>query len=150
MENSLYPVFGIPTAVPSNTHDGAYKPAPFFDFETGDFKRDGANRVVMADGREAYREWVVKMLNTPHGACEAYPQLGLDHEKAAAETNRGAVEAIFERVITECLLRHPMTQRVREFSFAWASDELTIDFVVQGKNLPAMPVRYIAHGGGRN
>ena len=145
MANELYPVFEIPTAAPKNASTtSAYKPAPCFDFERGDFVRDGANRVMMTDGREAYREWVLKMLNTPYGACRAYPRLGLDYEGATAEVSVKAAQATFERVITECLLQHPMTQRVRDFKFSVSGNELEISFVVQGKNLPAFPVRYFA------
>ena len=144
MQNELYPVFEIPTAaLKSAAATEIYKPAPCFDFERGDFVRDGANRVVMVDGREAYREWVLKMLNTPHGACAAYPRLGLDYEGATAEVSIKAAQATFERVITECLLRHPMTQRVRDFQFASSGNELEISFTVQGKNQPAFPVRFI-------
>ena len=141
----LYPVFDIPETLPDEIEDNeVYRPTPLFDFEVGDFIRDGANRVIMVDGREAYRQWVLKMLNTPYGACRAYPMLGLDHEGAMAEIDRSAVEATFERVITECLLQHPMTERIREFEYSWASDELAVNFTVQGKDLPSIPVRFLA------
>ena len=145
MPNELYPVFDIPTISPeiiANTE--VYKPTPYFDFERGDFVRDGTNRVVMVDGREAYREWVLKTLNTPYGACAAYPLIGLNSEGATAETNHKAVQATYERAITECLLKHPMTQRVRDFTFVLKGSELEIMFTVQGKNLPSLPVRFFA------
>lgn len=141
MANELYPVFDIPTVDEADTNEEAvYKPTPLFDYERGDFVRNGANRIIMVDGREAYRMWVLKTLKTQLGACAAYPGLGLDYEGASAETERSAVEATFERAITEALLRHPMTQRVRDFLFALGTDSMTVSFTVQGKDLPVLPV----------
>ena len=50
----LYPVFEIPAMQASDdTEEQVFLPAPLFDFDTGDFVRDGANRVVMVNGRDA-------------------------------------------------------------------------------------------------
>ena len=55
MADSLYPVFEIPTLRPISTdEEQTFKPAPYFDFEKGDFVRDGANRVLIADGYEKH------------------------------------------------------------------------------------------------
>ena len=132
MSEGQYPVFDIPGGGPGNAVVGIGNGrAPAFDFETGDFVRDGANRIVMTDGYAAYRAWVLKMLLTACGACIAYPTLGLSHESAAAERKHSAVKATYERVITECLLRHPMTERVRDFAFALEGDRLDVRFTVQ-------------------
>ena len=54
-EKQLFPVFDVPeiggTAKPEREH---YRPSVYFDFAIGDFKRDGANRMVGATGKEAY------------------------------------------------------------------------------------------------
>jgi len=138
----LFPAFDIPDEEPDDFEEAfVYKPAPLFDFTTGDFVRDGANRVVMVEGREAYKNWVEKMLFTPYGTCKAYPALGVDSEGAMAEIDRAGVEATFERVITEALIIHPMTERVREFEFTWDVDALHMRFEVQGRDMPSMTFR---------
>lgn len=52
MANQLYPVFDIPTIWQSDSQSTqAFMPGPLFDFDLGDFVRDGSNRIVMVDGR---------------------------------------------------------------------------------------------------
>lgn len=138
MENSLFPTFEIPNVVTADEQeDAVYNPTPLFDFEKGDFVRDGANRVIMTDGYQAYRMWVFKALKTQQGACLSYLDIGVDYEGALAETTHSAVQAELERAITEALLMHPMTLRVRDFEFEWSANILSVQFTVQGRGLPA-------------
>lgn len=68
----LYPVFEIPAMQASDdTEEQVFLPAPLFDFDTGDFVRDGANRVVMVNGRDAFMLWVLKTLQTQPGLARA-------------------------------------------------------------------------------
>lgn len=141
MANMLYPVFEIPSLRPISTdEEQTYKPAPLFDFEAGDFVRDGANRVVMADGYEAYKAWVLKVLKTQEGACLSYINTGIDQEGALAEVNREAVESAFERTITDALLRNVCTERVYDFEFSWDVNTLSISFNVKPKSWAAFDV----------
>lgn len=142
MANTLYPVFEIPKLQPVSTDaEQTYKPAPLFDFEAGDFVRDGANRVVMADGYEAYRAWVLKVLKTQTGACLSYIDTGIDQEGALAEVSREAVESAFERTITDALLRNVCTERVYDFEFTWEVNVLGISFYVKPKAWAAFDVQ---------
>ena len=140
MPDNLYPVFDVPGASRDALDKTQYKPAPMFDFEAGDFIRDGANRVMMCDGREGYRQWCYKVLKTPKMRCLAYSDVGIEEESAMAQPTRQAVESAFERTITEALLKNPVTQRVKDFSFAWTGDMLSISFQVQAKNLAAFTI----------
>lgn len=138
MAKTLYPVFEIPSLNPINSdEEKTLKASPLFDFEIGDFVRDGANRVIMTDGREAYKSWVLKVLNTQRAACLSYIETGIDQEGALSEPTREAVESAFERTITDALLRNVCTERVCEFEFAWDIDVLTISFVVKPKSWSA-------------
>lgn len=141
MADTLYPVFEIPTSEPQNEDaEQAFKPSPLFDFDTGDFVRDGANRIVMVDGRDAYILWVLKTLKTQQGACMSYMEAGIDYEGALAETSREAVQAAFERTISETLLIHPCTDRVYDFEYEWDSDTLYTAFTVKPKTWAAFDV----------
>lgn len=141
MANTLYPVFDIPSMEAVNTdEESSFKPSPLFDYDIGDFVRDGANRVVMVDGRDAYILWVLKVLKTQQGACLSYMGVGVDHEAALAETSREAVQAAFERSISEALLVHPCTERVYDFVFEWDSDTIYMGFTVKPKAWAAFDV----------
>lgn len=134
----LFPVFEIPNAstLPDET-EFILKPAPLFDFERGDFVRDGAGRVLFADGRDAYAVWVDKMLHTQLGGCLCYTQHGVDGDGAMREAGREASEAAWERTISEALLAHPATYRVYGFKFDWRADSVDISFTVQPHTWPA-------------
>lgn len=141
MAEALYPVFEIPSLdAVNNEAEQVFKPAPLFDFELGDFVRDGANRIVMVDGRDAYIVWVLKTLKTQQGACLSYADVGIDYEEALSETPREAVQAAFERTITDALMAHPCTERVYDFEYAWETDSLYIAFTVKPKAWAAFDV----------
>ena len=137
-DNKLYPVFDIPEG---DTHkedvEQRFLPAPLFDFERGDFVRDGANRVIMVDGRDAFIIWVLKILSTQEGACLSYLEQGVDIEGSMAEENRAAVQSALERSITEALMVHPYTERVYDFNFEWDADSVRVSFIVKPKTWAA-------------
>ncbi len=140
-EQSLYPVFEIPSVQAADTDaEQTLKPCPLFDFDKGDFVLDGAGRVVMVDGQDAYVLWVLKALKTQEGACISYMAMGIDSEGAMAESSRPAVESAYERTITETLLCHPCTERVYDFVFDWGSDDLTIEFTVKPRAWAAFDI----------
>ena len=137
---NLYPTFNLPSIAPSLTapQQREYKPAPKFDFETGDFVRDGAGRIVIAEGKEAYMEWCVKQCLTERNTRLAYSaKIGVEIDAAVKESKSdpAAVQSAIERTITEALMVHPATEYVRQFQFAWeGSDSLHVSFVVKGRD----------------
>lgn len=137
---NLYPTYNLPSiakglAMPQKR---AYKPAPKFDFKTGDFVRDGAGRIVMADGREAYMEWCLKQCATERNTRLAYSgKIGVEIEAAVLDSasDPAAVQSAIERTITEALMVHPATEYVRKFQFSWdGGDSLHVKFVVKGRD----------------
>lgn len=141
MAEALYPVFDVPSVSnKSKTSEQIMKPCPMFDFETGDFVRDGANRVLMADGREAYVIWVNKIVRTQKNAFLSYIDIGTELEEALSESSRAAVQTVLERTISEALFKHPCTERVYDFCFQWQTDELEASFKVKPKAWAAFDV----------
>ena len=135
---SLYPTFKLPKMAlrQRKPTEKTYKQAPMFDYDTGDFVRDGANRIVMADGKEAYMEWCLKQCVTERGTKLAYSdKIGVEIVKATTgASDPAAVQSDIERTITEAIMVNPATEYVRDFDFSWdGGDSLAISFVVKGK-----------------
>jgi len=128
---NLFPVFDTPELVEQQQTEPApkYGKSWLFDFEKGDFALDGAGRVVEADGHTAWAQWCIKTVLTERFAYLAYSQnYGTEIEAALKQPSRQAVEAELERVITEALLADPRTEMVRDFSFVWQGDEVSVAF----------------------
>ena len=141
MAEELYPVFDIPDVEETETEEEEIlRSGPLFDFNTGDFVRDGQNRVILVDGQDTFILWVLKALKTQQDAYRSYFDFGIDGEDAMAQPDRQAVQVAFERTITEALLVHPATEKVYGFEYEWASDELQITFLVKPKDWEAMEV----------
>ena len=64
-ENQLFPVFDLPEIPDNPEYDERYYPSVYFDFETGDFLRDGAGRMIRQGGIYA-----VVPESCQHGAAE--------------------------------------------------------------------------------
>lgn len=137
MGNSLYPTFDLPTiADPGTTSDQKkYKPSIKFDYDLGDFVRDGANRLVVCDGKEAWLQWCMKVVVTERNTKRAYSdQIGTEMADALKQSDIAAVESAIERTYTEALMVNPLTEYVRNFTFEWSgSDSLTVSFIVKGQ-----------------
>lgn len=129
MAESLFPVFDLPD-VPEDEEE-KYFPSVYFDFKQGDFVLDGAHRMIQADGREAYRQWCLKMVDTEREACLAYSgDLGTEFEGIGG--SREVVESDIEETITDALMMHPCTEYVSDFEFEHAGDSCWVKFVVKG------------------
>lgn len=141
MAEALYPVFEVPSvSATSKSAERTLKPCPMFDFSTGDFVRDGANRVVYADGKQAYMIWVDKVIRTQKNACLSYLDIGIEAEEALSECSRAAVQTVLERTITEALLKHPATERIYDFVYKWQANELELSFYVKPRSWAAFDV----------
>ena len=139
--SELYPVFEIPTLQAADSaQEESFLPSPLFDFDTGDFVRDGANRIVMVNGRDAFILWTLKMLKTQLGACASYIESGIDLDACLQQPTREAVQSALERTITEALLSNRQVARVYNFDFSWQASELYLSFIVEPKAWDAFDV----------
>jgi len=135
---SLYPTFNLPKIIINSTNQNkrSYRPAPMFDYDSGDFVRDGAGRLVIADGKEAYMEWCLKQCVTERGTKLAYSdKIGVEMVAAVkdGEADPRAVQSAVEKTITEALMIHSATEYVRKFKFSWdGGSHLRVSFVVKG------------------
>lgn len=134
-DKNLFPVFDVPEIItPAPAEEQKYKPSVYFDYVLGDFRRDGANKMVIAEGREAYRQWCIKTVLTERLDRMSYSSdIGTELDDALKQADRQAVESAMERTITEALMVNKRTEYVRNFEFTWDSDGLHCDFIVKGK-----------------
>lgn len=134
MSDALFPVFEVPEILSeSSQYDTRYKRSVKWDIEKGDFVQDGAQRVIACDGQEAYMIWCFKIAQTERYTCLAYPSsIGVEMEKAMANSDEKVVESMVQRTITEALMVNPRTEYVRDFVFSWDADEMHCTFTVKG------------------
>lgn len=136
MSESLFPVVEVPEFISENTeYDTQYKRSVRWDPAKGDFARDGANRMVECDGREAFAIWCFKIAQTERYRCLAYPDsIGTEMERAMDNDDEKTVESMVQRTITDALMVNPRTEYVRDFVFEWNGDNMHCTFKVKGIN----------------
>ena len=131
----LFPVFDVPDLVTDTpVEEQKYKGSVYFDFSIGDFRRDGAGKLAVAEGREAYAQWCVKVAMTERMAHLSYnSDIGTEMKEALAHSDIEAVKSSIERTITEALMVNKATEYVRNFEFTNSPGELKCEFTVKGK-----------------
>lgn len=134
MSQSLFPVVEVPGFIPENTeYDTEYRRSIRWDPIAGDFVRDGANRIVECDGKEAYAIWCFKAAQTERYHCLAYPDsIGVEMVCALDDDDEETVESMVQRTITEALMVNPRTEEVLDFEFSWSGDNMHCKFKVKG------------------
>lgn len=145
MAEQLFPVFNVPAVAQKQTEgERKYKPSFAFDFEKGDFVRDGAGNLVLCSGREAYEQWCRKMASTERLAHLAYDQdQGAELIDAMARSEQAAVESDLERTVTEALKVNQATEYVRGFTFSQEEGGLVCSFTVKGHGWEEFPVEVL-------
>ncbi len=136
MSEPLFPVVEVPDFISENTeYDTQYKRSVRWDPEKGDFARDGANRMVECDGREAFAIWCFKIAQTERYRCLAYPDsIGTEMERALDNDDEKTVESMVQRTIEDALMVNPRTEFVRDFVFTWDGDNMNCTFKVKGSD----------------
>lgn len=134
MSEALFPVVEVPEFLPENMgYDTEYKRSVKWDPVIGDFVRNGANRMVECDGREAFAIWCFKIAQTERYRCLAYPDsIGTEMEKAMADDDEKTVESMVQRTITDAIMVNPRAENVWDFEFSWNGDNMHCSFKVKG------------------
>lgn len=134
MADQLFPVFDLPQEPDiAQEQEEKYRPSVYFDFATGDFLRDGANRIVPSTGHEAWLQWCQKIVSTERESCLCYgDDIGTEFEELNDLEDGETVESEIERTITEALLVHPATEWVRNFEFERDGEAIHVAFDLKG------------------
>jgi hypothetical protein len=149
MTDYPFPVVDVPEPVDEvGLYDRRYRPSVLWDWKSGDFARDGANKLVACDGMEAFRTWCMKTVDTERYACAAYDRsIGTEITAAQKEKTHAAARNAIERTITEALLVNPRTEYVRDFAFESAGDQAWVSFTVKGIDWEEFRLRTSLEGG---
>jgi hypothetical protein len=110
-----------------------YKAAPYFDGK--DFARDGAHRVVIANGATAWAQWCEKCLATQKGASPYYPAwYGVDWKNALASGDRDLTENILSREISDTLKsdQYGRLDHVESIDYSWTGTSLDVSVAAVG------------------
>lgn len=132
---SLYPVFATPSIIEDHAAQPTFKQS--LSFDQGDLVVDGAGRVVLANGHDAWIQWCIKALASERSQMMAYSDdYGVEFIAAMDQAGRAAKEAMLARTIKEALMADPAkrTADVRSFSYVWADDSVEVSFEIIGSD----------------
>lgn len=111
-----------------------YKPAPLFDYKTGDFLLNGSGQVITADKVTAYTQWCKNVIATCRNNHDAYDSsIGIDWDAVFSAQTRDEAESIIESEISEALACDPYgrTEYVQSVDCEWHnSEEVTLTIKV--------------------
>ena len=128
-----------------------YRNGSAFDYKTGDYRRDGKNRILDSDGVESWKAWVMNCLSTERYKHLAYStDFGIELDGVFAAESREEAESILARQITEAILAddYQRTEYIESLAFSWpAPDSIRVDAILHGKDDVTIDVTaYITRG----
>ena len=103
-----------------------YQPGVAFDWQSGDFIRDGRNRLLEATGVESWQQWCMNCLQTQRYKHLAYSSdFGIDVDEVFSAETQGEAESILTRQITEALQADPYgrTSYVSSIEYDWTAPD---------------------------
>lgn len=113
-----------------------YRPCPSFDYDTGDFRRDGMNKILSSDGIDSWRVWCINCIQTERYKHRAYStDFGIELDKVFSATSREEAESILTREITEAILADPYERAkyIETLDIEWiAPDSVIVQLVIHG------------------
>lgn len=113
-----------------------YRNGIAYDYQLGDFKRDGMNKLLDCTGIESWKSWCANCIQTERYRHLANPtDFGIETEAAMRANSREEAESILTRQITEALLSDPYkrTAYVEEIEFDWtAPDAVGVSVIIHG------------------
>lgn len=95
-----------------------------FDFEKHEFVTSPTGKMPVVQGANAWAEWCVKALCTERYAYLIYDHsYGSELDKMIGKSYpHDVAEVEIQRIVTECLMTHPLTKSVSDFLFDWIND----------------------------
>ena len=104
-----------------------------FDYQNGDFQRDGKNKLIDCHGIESWKSWCINCVQTERYMHLAYStDFGIETEAAFRATSREEAESILSRQITEAIMADPYqrAEYVSEIEFTWEEPDTVKAYVI--------------------
>lgn len=123
-----------------------------FDYEAGDFSRDGKHRMMDSNGIESWKSWCINCLQTERYSCLAYStDFGIETDAVFGAESPEEAESVLMQQITEAILADPYerAQYVSDIVITWVSpDAITCEVIIQGIDDVTIDITaYITKGG---
>lgn len=130
-----------------------YRNGITFDYQMGDFPRDGMNKLQDSTGIDSWKSWCINCLHTERYKHLAYStDFGIETEAAMKASNREEAESILTRQITEALMADPYkrTAYVSKVKYDWtAPDSVVAAVTIHGIDDVTIDITaYITRGEG--
>ena len=157
MAENLYPVgYDLEVITEEDLQSGepvGYRNGISFDYELGDFPRDGMNKMLDSTGIESWKSWCINCLHTERYKHLAYStDFGIEIDAVFSATSREEAESILTRQINEALMADPYkrTKYIEEITYDWtAPDALVVFAAIRGVDDATIDITaYITKGEG--
>ena len=130
-----------------------YRNGIAFDYERGDFVRDGMHKMLDSNGIESWKSWCINCLQTERYKHLAYStDFGIEVDKAMKASNREEAESVLTRQITEAIMADPYkrTKYIEEITYDWtAPDAVCVYVTIHGVEDATIDITaYITKGEG--
>ena len=133
MAENLFPI-GYEGEIITEVDLTAGKPVGYrngiaFDYEKGDFPRDGMNKTLDSTGIDSWKSWCINCLHTERYKHLAYStDFGIETEAAMKASSRDEAESILTRQITEALMADPYkrTAYVSKVKYDWTAPDTVV------------------------
>lgn len=113
-----------------------YRNGIAFDYQRGDFPRDGMNKMLDCDGIESWKSWCINCLRTERYKHLAYStDFGIDLDAVFTASSHDAAESILTREINEAILADPYgrAEYIEEMTLDWtAPDTVCVALTIHG------------------
>lgn len=115
-----------------------YRNGILFDYDNGDFVRDGRNRLLDSTGIESWKSWCINNLSTERYSCLACStDFGIETKAAMRATSRAEAEGILSSQITDAIMADPYERAayIADITYDWtAPDAVLVSVIIQGKD----------------
>lgn len=129
-----------------------YRPGVAFDWNTGDFPRDGRNMMQEATGVESWQQWCMNCIQTERYKHLAYSDdFGIELDEVFKAETKEEAESILTRQINEALEADPYgrTAYIDSIDYEWDTpDAVQVDATVVGiADVTIDVTAYLTNGG---
>lgn len=128
-----------------------YRNGIAFDYENGDFVRDGKYKLLDSNGIESWKSWCINCLQTERYKHLAYStDFGVELDEVFRAKSRAEAESILTLQITEAIMADPYQRAkyISDIEFFWDEpDTVTANVTIQGiEDVSIDIIAYITKG----